>query len=723
MNPTLTLLTALLLAPLAAGAADTKPEALGDKNWAELQALSGACQWEKLPPPAKTPEPEPLRAMPRAKELPTAQGPYQPNWESIARFKCPEWFADAKFGIWTCYSPVSIGYGTEHGHSGQQYYSRLYWEGSPEHKGHIERYGHPSQFGYKDIIPLWKAEQFDPDALMKLFKDAGARYFFTIAVFCDNYDLWDSKYHRWNSVQVGPKKDMVALWKAACEKQGMKWGVTEHLAPSYFYFKNKGSDKEGPSANVPYDSNEAANYDLYHPPHSNSHRQAFSTQNVPDWFQQAWYRRVHDLVTTYQPDMLDTDDFGIGYERAYGFKLVSDYYNLMLKKTGGQPDFLWTGKRSTAGRGLVTMREFGLVTAPTRYAWQRAQPLSGWFWSGPRAKPRPAVGIIDYLAECVSKNGNLLLAVAVQPDGMVPEDHVQVLREIGAWLEDNGEAIYGTRPWRIHGEGSTPTIQHKPGGPLFKDDDVRFTMKGDTIFALCMGRPKESVLVKSLGTSARLADGTPKSVKLLGHEGRIEFEHKPAGLEIRIPAERSGAHGNVFAIRGFEPWDGDLRPTPQDEFFLHPLTAALHGVHLRDFDPNFMIAGAKSAESKVECIADWFDPKEWISWDKVRFLAPGRYSVKFQAGAVEEGVSLVVGIGDRQFQVEAPTTKSRYYPPWLGGFEGNPPIPHQLAEIDLGEITIDKPAVVPVTVRAGTSVNWPGRVAVGPMEIKKLNRN
>jgi len=189
------------------------------------------------------------------------QGPFQPNWESLTQYRCPDWFRDAKFGIWAHWGPQCVPM------QGDWYARNMYLEGGRVYRFHVQTYGHPSKFGYKDILPLWKAEKFDPERLMALYKAAGARYFVSMGVHHDNFDLWNSKHHRWNAVRMGPKRDIVGEWQKAARTQGLRFGVSEHLGASYTWFQvSHGSDKQGPLADVPYDGADPQWQDLYHPP-------------------------------------------------------------------------------------------------------------------------------------------------------------------------------------------------------------------------------------------------------------------------------------------------------------------------------------------------------------------------------------------------------------------------------------------------------------------------
>ena len=627
-------------------------------------------------------EPARLRSMPRPADLPLEPGPFKGDWDSLAaQFVCPQWFLDAKFGVWSTWNADSAG------EAGSWYHQRLYSEGLSQHRSHLEKFGHPSKVGYKDVVQTWKAEKFDPDALMAFFKENGARYFFTVAVQMSNFDNWNSKYHRWNAVNMGPHKDIVGLWQAAAKKAGMPFGVSEHLASSYRATQtNKGADKSGPYAGIPYDGNDPANVDLYHPKYRDG-TWKFSCDDVPEWWKQAWYRRIYDLVTTYQPDMMDTDDFGLPFPE-YSIPLVAHYYNLKAKDKTRPWDALWTCRKSSSGKGTVLMTEFGFPSAIRRYAWIRAESISEWDYNKTLVRDRSGDCQVATLVEIVSKGGNLLLAPQIKPDGTIPALDLKALEGLGAWLRLNGEAIYGTRPWRIFGEGPTDLSRKESGETLWKpgfhmkDDDIRFTSKEETLYAICMGGPQQSVLIKSLGIAARLADGKPSEIRLLGYKGKVEWKQESEGLRITIPAEWSGRHMMAFAIKGFAPWDGDIRPDPNEVLVLGVNEARQHGIHLHDRD---------SHENRA-FIEDWRDSNEWISWDKVRFFAPGEYEVTLDGGGLRANVPYRLQIGEKLLAGKAPTADA-----WDTG-----------VVFPAGKITIEKAGVYPVALRAGSDTNWGG---------------
>ena len=220
--------------------------------------------------------------------LPIAPGPFRPTMDSLEQYQCPQWFRDAKFGIWAHWGPQAVPM------EGDWYARKIYEQGSDDYNYHLAHYGHPSKFGYKDIIPLWKAEKWDPDRLMSLYKKAGAQYFVSMGSHHDNFFLWNSKLNRWNAVNMGPHRDVVGDWQKAAKKYGLYFGVSEHLGASFTWFQDShGSDKTGPLAGVPYDGANPAFADLYHFPAKPGDTGWYS--NDPRW-QREWYAEIKELV-------------------------------------------------------------------------------------------------------------------------------------------------------------------------------------------------------------------------------------------------------------------------------------------------------------------------------------------------------------------------------------------------------------------------------------------
>jgi alpha-L-fucosidase len=623
-------------------------------------------------------EPEQLRGLPRPADLPLVQGPFQPTKASLdEHYQWPEWFADAKFGLWAHWGPQSVlmhGWGAK----------GIYEEGTKPYQDHLAKFGHPSKLGYKDHLPLFTADKFDPQGLMAEFKEMGARMFLAMGVHHDNYDMWDSKYHRWNSVKIGPKKDIVKLWQDAAKKQGLRFGVSEHLAPSFDWWNpNKMSDKKGPLAGVPYDGMNPANWDLYHPPHPGDQEMqggfGGEINKYPEWFKEHWYRRMYDLVTTYQPDFVDSDDFGLPFGDAYASKLVAHYYNRSAANHGGKPDAVWCGRGGNGKKGVISYNEFGLPKLTWRYPWVYGTSTTGWFWIN--NQPPTAQTLVKSMVEVICRNGNFILSFPQRADGTVPEDHMDVLREMGKWVRLNEEGIFETRPWRMLGEGptTTPFNRWDPKEPFFKKEDIRFTRKGGNIYAFLMNPAEDKVLIRSLGKKARLVDGVPQNVRLLGYEEKLNWSQEEDGLKVQLPEAWVGRVVPVLEIRGFAAWDGDIRPGMDGQLVLDVNDSQLHGKTLQQVFGRYFIE-------------NWRDPAEWISWDKVHFLEAGEYEVTLYGGGERAEAPYRLTIGEKELTGTAPAAGG-----WSKG-----------VIFSAGKITIEKAGVYPVALRAGSKENWGG---------------
>jgi alpha-L-fucosidase len=481
--------------------------------------------------------------------LPIAPGPFQPEFESFTQYQCPEWFRDAKLGMWAHWGPQAVPM------MGDWYARRMYIEGDRDYKDHLERWGHPSEHGYKDIIPLWKAEKWDPDRLMALYKKAGARYFVSMGSHHDNFYLWNSKLHKWNAVNMGPKRDVVGDWQKAAKKQGLYFGVSEHLGASFTWFQvSHGADKTGPKAGVPYDGADPKYQDLYHFPAEPGDKAWYSTS--PRW-QQQWFDRIKELVDMYHPDLLYTDG-GVPFGNEVGRSLIAHFYNADAQKHGGKPQVVYTCKQESKGMWIDDL-ERGVMPGIRPTPWQTDTSIGDWYYNK-NWKYRSTEWVLHMLIDIVSKNGNLLINVVQRPDGSLDPEAEKILAEMTDWIAINGEAIYGTRPWLTYGEGRV-----RATGGKFKEDftytaqDIRFTTKDDrTLYAFVMGWPTESqITIRSLakrpGVTGRITD-----VTLLGDSGQLKWTHDTNGLTIQLPAQKPCDFAVAFKItgedlRGFQP--------------------------------------------------------------------------------------------------------------------------------------------------------------------------
>ena len=470
-------------------------------------------------------------------------GPFKGTRESLKDYRVPDWYRDAKFGIWAHWGPQS------HAEFGDWYAKRMYMEGSPQYKHHVETYGHPSKFGYKDLAATWRAENFDADHLISLYKKAGAKYFCSMGVHHDNFDLWNSKFQpHWNAVAMGPKKDVVGLFKKATQKHGMKFAVSEHLAVSYHWFQTShGADKQGPLAGVPYDGNDPKYVDLYHETHEVPMRangrgtDDWSPVNVPAKWKMHYFNRMMDLIDNYEPDLLYTD--GPVFFEEYGLSFIAHHYNRSAKKHGGVPQTVYTTKRreDCATGTCVLDLERGVVDKIWPEPWQTDTCVGQWHYNKGQ-KYKTSKVVVDLLVDIVSRNGNLMLNFPLNSKGELDAEEMKILEGITAWMSVNSEGIYSTRPWKIFG-GGPGTDASAQGGGGFNErarkqlvfEDVRFTKKGDTLYAFCMGVPQKEVTIKQLGLGGEQQAGKIRNVQLLGHKGKLQWKQDAQALTVQVP--------------------------------------------------------------------------------------------------------------------------------------------------------------------------------------------
>ena len=457
---------------------------------------------------------------------------FKPTDESFKQYQYPDWFRDAKFGIWAHWGPQAVP------RQGDWYARQMYEEGSADYKYHVAHYGHPSKFGYKDIIPLWKAEKWNPEQLMALYKKVGAKYFVSMATHHDNFFLWNSKIHSWNSVNMGPKKDVVGLWQKAAKKEGLRFGVSEHLGASYTWFqKSRGADKNGPLAGVPYDGTNPAFEELYHPKTAPDDKE-WLTNNPEN--QKNWLACITELIDNYQPDLLYSDS-ELPFEEV-GRNMLAHYYNQDKAKNGGKLEAVYTCKHVSKGLWVQDV-ERGALDSISPYPWQTDTSIGDWYYRTGQ-KYMTGTEVIQMLVDIVSKNGNLLINVVQTPEGDLEPDVMAILDVIGKWTPANGEGIYGTRPWKVYGEGpSTQKNQAKGQFGGVKDvrpyeaSDIRFTTKGETLYAFCMNTPTGDIKITSLGKSSELTGKAVASVKMLGSNEKLTWKQEAGALVITKPSK------------------------------------------------------------------------------------------------------------------------------------------------------------------------------------------
>jgi alpha-L-fucosidase len=496
---------------------------------------------------------------------PIAAGPFKPTWQSLQQYEVPQWFRDAKFGIWAHWGPQCQP------ERGDWYARHMYVPGHWQYEDHLRRYGHPSEHGFKDVIHEWKAENWDPAELIKLYKRAGAQYFFAMANHHDNLDLWDSQHHEWNSARVGPKKDLIAGWASAARDAGLRFGVSVHAAHAWSWYEpSQGADPDGASAGLAYDGllnkgdgkgtwweglDPQVLYAQNHKPADNFLNES-SIHGRWNWangvtppdkaYCQAFYNRTVDLINQAKPDLLYFDDTALPLWPVSdaGLKIAAHYYNQSAAANDGRPEVVLFGKilDEQQRRAMVWDIERGMSNKIEPEPWQTDTCLGAWHYDRgiyERGDYKSAATVLRILVDVVSKNGSLLLNVPVRGDGTIDDKERAIVEKIADWMEINGKAIFGTRPWKVCGEGpqldeSAPlTAQgfNEGKGKPFSAEDIRYTWKDDVLYAFVMARPEGKVTLASLAPSKDLLQGTVKEIEQLGH-GKVAWAMGETGIEI-----------------------------------------------------------------------------------------------------------------------------------------------------------------------------------------------
>lgn len=512
-----------------------------------------------------------------------ASGPFSPTWESLKKYKTPDWFRDAKFGIWAHWTAQCVP------EAGDWYARQMYLQGHPQYEHHLKHYGHPSKTGFMEIDNLWKAERWQPDELMQLYVKAGAKYFMSLANHHDNFDCYDSRYHNWNSVRVGPKKDIVGTWAKVAREHGLRFGVSNHSAHAWHWLQTAYAyDPEGPLAGVRYDAYTLKKSDgkgkwwegldpqeLYTGPNivmpdgiksikeadawHEAHDRVWSELQPPNnpQFAEKWFLRCQDLLDRYNPDMLYFDDSELPLEQA-GLDVTAHYYNSSILHHGSLEAVVFAKEFKPEHMGAAVLdiergRAKGILPDP----WQTDTCIGDWHYNREvfeQHRYKTASQVVQTLMDIVSKNGNLLLSVPVRGDGTLDEDEHKFLSDMSSWMQVNSEAIYGTRPFSIHGEG-LPDVQSSSGFNEYKArpytaEDIRFTTKKDVLYATALGWPNApSLTIKTLAQGSKEYPGKIQRVELLGHDGALEFKRNDQGLVIDLPQQKPNDYAYVFKIR------------------------------------------------------------------------------------------------------------------------------------------------------------------------------
>ena len=461
-------------------------------------------------------------------------GTYEPTWESLETYQVPRWYVDGKFGIfihWGAYCVPAFG---------SEWYPRnMYLRDSPEFAHHVATYGPQNAFGYKDLLSRFKAEKFDPDHWAGLFRRSGAKFVVPVAEHHDGFAMYDCGLSAWNAVKMGPKRDVIGELAHAVRKQWLVFGLSSHRAEHWWFF----------DGGTQFDS------DVQDPRYAGLYGPAQPRGTQPHGgFLDDWLARTSELVDKYQPQLVFFDWWieEPAFE-PYLRRFAAHYYNRGLEWDRGVViNYKFSAFRE---RAAVLDVERGQLAGIRPLFWQADTSIAKNSWGYVDGLDyKTATDLIGDLVDVVSKNGALLLNISPRADGTIPEPEEEILLEIGRWLALNGEAIYATRPWVTFGEG--PTIVK---GGSFADtqrqaytaSDVRFTTKGDVLYAIVLGWPdRGEVTIQSLSPNLRLYDGEVGKVEMLGVAEPLRWSRGARGLRVQFPPERPCDHAWVLRITG-----------------------------------------------------------------------------------------------------------------------------------------------------------------------------
>lgn len=472
------------------------------------------------------------------------EGPFRPDWESLQKYEVPEWYKDAKFGIfihWGVYSVPAFG---------NEWYPRnMYRPESDEYKHHIATFGPVDKFGYKDFVPMFKAEHFDPAAWARLFKAAGAQYVVPVAEHHDGFAMYGSGLSDWTAAKMGPHRDVIGELAKAVRAEGLHFGASSHRVEHNFFL--------GVGRRIPSDINDPNFAAFYGPAHNwLEAKQGTPLANdftfVSSAWTADWLARSSEIVEKYHPDIMYFDWWiGQASVRPDLARFAAFYYNTS-SKYGDHVGVINYKDYAIQEHSAVLDLERGQLGDIRPLYWQTDTSVSNKSWGYIKDDTfKTPEFVVQQLIDIVSKNGNLLLNIGPRSDGTIPEEVQSVLRDVGAWLKVNGEAIYGTRPWKIYGEGPTKVAAgsfHDTDTAGYTPEDFRFTTKGKTLYAIELGWPSSGeAVLHSLGSAA--ANGQKiASVVLFGSDAKLAFQQQADVLRIHLPSQAPGKYAYAFRI-------------------------------------------------------------------------------------------------------------------------------------------------------------------------------
>ena len=494
-------------------------------------------------------------------------GAFSNNWQSLSAWECPEWFKDAKFGIWAHWGPQCQA------EDGDWYARFMYYKNTGQYNWNVSHFGNPSVYGLKELCRDWTASQWDPEELVALYKSVGARYFMTLGNHHDNFDLWDSPYQEWNSVNIGPKRDIVKGWSDACKNNGLPLGVSMHASHAWTWLEPS-TEFDGSLTKEDgigqwwegYDPQEL--YAQGHP-HSTGWTESGTIHSQWAWgngatlpteaYKKKFQNRVLQCINDYKPDMLYFDDTVLpfyGCDESIGLNILQHYYNSSAEQHGGQQQVVTMGKilNDSQKEALLWDVERGIPDRPQAKYWQTCTCIGDWHYNINNTNYKSAELVVSMLVDIVSKNGNLLLSIPIRGNGTIDDKERNVLAGIKAWMDVNSESIYGTRPWKSFGEGPLAEAVNPISEQGFneKNDysakDVRYVEKDGKVYATIMRWPAAGGFTfKAFSVMAESYSGKVKDVKLLGY-GNVTFSQNAGGLTVEIPSNHANSIAPVFSV-------------------------------------------------------------------------------------------------------------------------------------------------------------------------------
>ncbi len=500
-------------------------------------------------------------------DVPVQEGQFAPNWESVSQWECPEWFKDAKFGIWAHWGPQCQA------EDGDWYARFMYYQGSDQYNWHVSHFGNPNDYGLKELIRDWTADQWNPEELVALYKSVGARYFMTLGNHHDNFDLWNSPYQEWNSVNMGPKRDIVKGWSDACKANGLPLGVSMHASHAWTWLEPSqsfdGNLTKADGAGKWWDGYDPQELYAQNHTHSSGWESSGTIHSQWDWgngaslpseaYKMKFQNRVLQCINDYQPDMIYFDDTVLpfyGCDESIGLNILAHYYNKSANAHDGQQQVVTMGKilNDSQKESILWDVERGIPDRPQAKYWQTCTCIGDWHYNINRTSYKSAEQVISMLVDIVSKNGNLLLSVPVRGNGTIDQNERNVLAGIKAWMDINSESIYGTRTWKSFGEGplaeaaNPMTAQGFNEGQAYSAQDVRYVEKDGKVYATIMRWPAAGEFqFKAFSITEPSYSGEVDKVELLGG-GEVEFTHSFDGLTVMVPATKPNAIAPVFCI-------------------------------------------------------------------------------------------------------------------------------------------------------------------------------